>query len=313
MDLVLVLLKQVVIMLILVGVGALCYKAKLITKEGNASLSNLVLYIVNPVLIVVSYQREFSFHLLKGLGIAFVLSAFAFFIFGAAAYIFIREKDSADFVIERLNAMYSNCGFMGIPLALALFGAEGVFYVTAVNTAFNLIVWTHGVYAITKDRSFISLKKVFTNPTIVATILGFLLFVFRIELPELIYKPCEYISSTVTPLAMIIAGVTIAQNSIVKALMNKRIYIVSAIKLLIVPAVLCFLFALVPDINNEATMTALICVSCPSATISTMFAIRFNKNADYSAQMFGITTIMSVVSLPLMLGLYTALNSVIGV
>ena len=308
MDLVWLLFKQVVIMLILVGVGAICYKLKLITKEGSSSLSNLVLYVVNPVLIVVSYQQDFSYHLLKGLGIAFVLSAVGFLIFGAFAYLLIRERHSRSYVTERLNAMYSNCGFMGIPLALALFGTEGVFYVTAVNTAFNLIVWTHGVYSVTNDKSHISVKKIITNPTIVATVLGFLLFLFRIEIPELVYKPCDYIASTVTPLSMIVAGATIAQNNILKAFFNKRIYLVCAIKLIIVPMLLCFLFALLPDINNTAAMTALMCVSCPSATIATMFAIRFDKDANYSAQMFGITTIMSVVTLPLVIGLFLALR-----
>lgn len=311
MDLVIILFKQVLIMLILVGVGALCYKIKLISKEGNKSLTNLVLYVVNPVLIFVSYQQDFSYRLLKGLGIAFVLSAVGFGIFGLFAFLFIRGKQSGDSVVERLNATYSNCGFMGIPLALALFGSEGVFYVTAVNTAFNIIIWTIGVYSITKDRSFVSVKKIVTNPTIIATVLGFLMFVFRIEVPQIIYTPCNYLASMVTPLAMIVAGVTIAQNNILKAFLKPRIYLVCALKLVLVPVILSFLFALIPDVNNTAVTTSLLCLSCPSATIATMFAIKFNKNASYSAQMFGITTILSVVTLPLVIGLYTAFNSIL--
>lgn len=310
MDLVIILFKQVLIMLMLVGTGALCYKIRLISKEGNASLTNLVLYVVNPLLILVSYQQDFSYHLLKGLGIAFILSVIGFGILGFFAFVFIR-KDSSDAVVERLNAEYSNCGFMGIPLALALFGAEGVFYVTAVNTAFNIIVWTFGVYSVTKDKKMISAKKIATNPTILATALGFLLFLFRIEISDIIFTPCDYIASTVTPLAMIVAGVTIAQNNILKAFLKPRIYLVCALKLVIVPVLLAFLFVLIPDINGTAVTTALMCLSCPSATIATMFAIRFNKGANYSAQMFGITTILSVVTLPLVIGLYTALNSVL--
>ena len=297
MELSLILLKQVVIMLILVGIGAICYKVKLISKEGNKSLTNLILYVANPMLIITSYQQDFSYYLLKGLGITFVLSAAGFGIFGLFARIFIRK--GSDAVIERLNATYSNCGFMGIPLALALFGTEGVFYVTAVNTAFNIIIWTFGVYSVTKDKSFISVKKIVTNPTIIATILGFVLFALRIKIP----------SSGVTPLAMVVAGVTIAQNNILKAFLSARIYIVCALKLIIVPALLAVLFAFVPDINNTAVTTALMCLSCPSATIATMFAIRFNKSSGYSAQIFGVTTILSVISLPLIIGLYTAVNS----
>lgn len=309
MELSLILLKQVLIMLILVGIGALCYKVKLISKEGNKSLTNLVLYVANPMLIITSYQQDFSYYLLKGLGLTFVLSAVGFAVLGFFARVFIRKGNDA--IIERLNATYSNCGFMGIPLALALFGTEGVFYVTAVNTAFNIIIWTLGVYSVTKDKSFISIKKIATNPTIVATVLGFALFALRIKIPEIIFTPCNYIASVVTPLAMIVAGVTIAQNNILKAFSNVRIYMVCALKLVIVPAVLAVLFALVPDINNTAVTTALLCLSCPSATIATMFAIRFNKSAGYSAQIFGVTTILSVISLPLVTGLYTALNSIL--
>ncbi|MCD7772603.1 MAG: AEC family transporter [Ruminococcus sp.] len=308
-DLVLLLFKQVIIMLILVGVGALCYKIKLISKEGNASLTNLVLYVVNPLVIVVSYQQDFSYHLLKGLGIAFALSIAGFGAFGIFAHLFIRG-DSSDSVAERLNSTYSNCGFMGIPLALALFGSEGVFYVTAVNTAFNIIVWTFGIFSVTKDKSYMSIKKIVTNPTIIATVVGFLLFLCRIELPSIIYTPCDYISSTVTPLAMIVAGVTIAQNNILKAFLKPRIYLVCALKLLIVPLILAFLFAFIPDINNTSVTTALMCLSCPSATIATMLSVKFNKSASYSAQMFGITTILSVISLPVVIGAYTFLNSI---
>ena len=153
MELSLILLKQVSVMLLLICIGAVCFKSKLISLEGNKNLTNLVLYVVNPAVIIVSYQQTFTPHLFKGLAYALLLSAAGLLIFIGLSYLLLRGKNQNNIIIERINASYSNCGFMGIPLALALFGSEGVLYITAINTVFNILIWTHGVAAISNNKS----------------------------------------------------------------------------------------------------------------------------------------------------------------
>ena len=299
MELSLILLKQVSVMLILICIGAICFKTRLVSLEGNKSLTNLVLYIVNPAVIIVSYQQDFSPRLFKGLGYALLLSAAGLLLFIAVSYLFLRGKNKDSISIERINASYSNCGFMGIPLALALFGSEGVLYITAINTVFNIMVWTHGVFTISGEKSEVSFKKIITNPTILATVLGFLLFVFQIRIPGMLFNTLSYVNNIITPLAMFVAGVTIANSSLLKALRKPRIYFVSALKLIITPVILILLLYLFPCPNETAKITTIVGLSCPSATIGTMLAIRFDKNSSYSSQMFGLSTILSVVTLPI--------------
>ncbi len=309
MELSLILLKQVSVMLILICIGAICFKTKLVSLEGNKSLTNLVLYIVNPAVIIVSYQQDFSPRLFKGLGYALLLSAVGLLLFIAVSYLLLRGKDKDSISIERINASYSNCGFMGIPLALALFGSEGVLYITAINTVFNIMVWTHGVFTISGEKSEVSFKKIITNPTILATVLGFLLFVFQIRIPGLLFDTLSYVNNIITPLAMFVAGVTIANSSLFKALRKPRIYFVSALKLIITPVILILLLYFFPCPNETAKITTIVGLSCPSATIGTMLAIRFDKNSSYSSQMFGLSTILSVVTLPIIVYIAKAVGS----
>lgn len=310
MNLSLILLEQVAVMLILICIGAMCFKTKLISLEGNKSLTNLVLYIVNPAVIIISYQQEFSPHLFKGLVYSLLISAVGMTVFIGLSYLLIRGKNKDNINIERINTSYSNCGFMGIPLALALFGSEGVLYITAINTVFNILVWTHGVVTISGSKSETSLKKIVTNPTIIATVLGFLLFAFQIRIPGLIYDALSYVNSIITPLAMFVAGVTIANSSILKALKKPRIYFVASLKLLIIPIILILLLSLFPCTNETAKITTIVGLSCPSATIGTMLAIRFDKNSSYSSEIFGLTTILSIITLPIVVYIAKAVGSI---
>lgn len=310
MELSLILLKQVGVMLLLICIGAVCFKSKLISLEGNKNLTNLVLYVVNPAVIIVSYHQTFTPHLFKGLAYALLLSAAGLLVFIGSSYLLLRGKNQDSIIIERINASYSNCGFMGIPLALALFGSEGVLYITAINTVFNILIWTHGVAAISKNKSEVSLKKIITNPTIIATVLGFLMFAFQIKIPGLIFNTLSYVNDMITPLAMFIAGITIANSNIIKALKKPRIYFVCAIKLLIVPIVFILLISLLPCPNETAKITTIVGLSCPSATIGTMLAIRFNKDSSYSSEIFGLSTILSIITLPVIVYIAKSVGSI---
>lgn len=297
-------------MLILICIGAICFKTRLISLEGNKSLSNLVLYVVNPAVIIVSYQQDFTMRLFKGLGYALLLSLSGLLLFIAISYLLLRGKNKDNISIERINASYSNCGFMGIPLALALFGSEGVLYITAIITVFNILSWTHGVFTISGDKSEVSIKKIATNPTIIATLLGFLLFVFQIRIPGLIFNTLSYVNNIITPLAMFVAGVTIANSNILKALKNPKIYFVSALKLLIIPVILILLLYLFPCPNETAKITTIVGLSCPAATTGIMLAIKFDKNPSYSSQIFGLSTIFSIVTLPIIVFIAKAVGNI---
>lgn len=293
-----IILNQTLIMLILIIVGIICKKTKIITDDGNKELSKLVLTVVNPIVILMAYQKDYKPQLVKNLLIAFGLSILSYIILIVAAYLLIPQKDGRETQIERFSAIYSNCGFMGIPLVNALFGSEGIFYLTAFLTVFNLVVWTHGIILISGERNLKNIVKVFYSPVIISIVLGIIMFFAQIRLPDIITDSLNFISNLNIPLAMIVSGVTIADTKILKLLKKPGIYYVSFLKLILLPLILIAAFSLF-NVNEQVRITVLVAASAPAAAMCTLQCIRYEKNSLYASEIFAASTILSVVTLPI--------------
>lgn len=314
-----ILVNQILVIFIIIIIGVICYKTKLIDDETNSKLSNILLMLVNPIVIFVSYQRDFSMDLLEGLLISFLLAIVTHIVSIIISCILIRKKrrktivmdgirikkyvDYEDAEIERFSAIYANVGFMGIPLINGIFGSEGVFYVTASLTIFNIFVWTHGVIMMSgsRDLKFKDLLKKLMSPTIIAIILGLLCFVLQIRVPNVMYEALSYISNINTPFAMLIAGVTIGKTNIIQLFTKKlRIYYVSFLRLLLIPLILVLMFVWLP-INEKVKITAILMAAVPTAAMGTLFAIKYDKNSVLAAEIFAVTTLLSVVTIPIII------------
>ena len=290
---------QTLIMLILIGAGVICAKTKLISEASNKELSRFVLQVVNPVVIFMSYQKPYKAELARNLLLTFVISAAAMCVLILLSYLLVRKKEGREYEIERFSAVYSNCGFMGIPLVDAIYHEEGVFYLTAFITVFNLIVWTHGVILISGHKDFRQVIKVFYSPTIISILLGMAAFFFSISLPKTVLSALGYIRELNTPLAMIVSGVTIAATNVPKLLKKWRIYYVCLLKLLVLPLIIGIPLALMNSIDGTVRMTVLIAAAAPPAAMGTLLSIRYGKNSVYASEIFTAGTILSVGSLPL--------------
>lgn len=289
--------NQLIKMVVIMVLAVFCYRIKLLNQEGNRNLSNLLLMVVNPCLIVTTYQTDYEPRLVKGLLLAFA-AAFAAHMIGIfIARIAIRQKGNKDYAIDRFGSVYSNCGFMGIPLIYSVLGSEGVFYLTAYLTVFNLLSWTHGLALLEGQFSFTRLKEGLTSPMVIGTVIGALLFFLQIRLPGVLLDSMEYIANMNTPLAMIIAGLSVAQADLKKIFSNLKIYYVSLIKLIAVPLTV-LLFLVIFRVNYNVAYTILIAASCPTATTLTMMAIRFEKNYKYASELFAFTTVLSIFTIP---------------
>lgn len=315
MELAVLLFKKVIVMLIFLAVGVVCHKTKLVTAEGNKSITNIAMYVFTPMMILVSFDQEFSLELLAGLFVTMGISLLGFLVTVVLTYLLIRKKglggkENPDCIIERFSSIYSNCGFMGIPLAEALFGDVGVFYITAFHSVFMLLVWTHGVYLITGDSKEISMKKVLLNPSIIATFLGIILFSIGFKYPPIVLSAMTSMKNAVAPLAMIIAGVTISQSDILSAIKSPQLYWTCAVKLVVVPAALTLIMTPLFSyfgVDKTALFTTVLAFSCPCATMGTMMAIRFDKNAEKASQLFALSTVLSVVTMPMIIFLQSLL------
>ncbi|MBQ8296158.1 MAG: AEC family transporter [Ruminococcus sp.] len=290
--------KQTMIMLILILIGVLCAKTRIISKETNKQLSGFVLQVVNPVLILMSFQTEYRPELAKNLLITFGLSILSFLIMIGASWLLIRSREGRDTAIERFASTYSNCGFMGIPLINALFGMEGVFYLTAFIAVFNFAVWTHGVILISGQKSLKQVVKVFYSPTIIAIVLGIVMFFAQIRIPSVPAQALQFIADINTPMAMIVSGITMSQTNVLKLIKKPGIYYISLLKLIVLPLILIGVLSLF-NIDEIVRVTVLIAASAPPAAMCTLLSIKYEKNSLYASEIFTAGTILSIGTLPI--------------
>lgn len=300
MEYAVIVLKQVLAIFLIAFIGIVCYRSKLITKEGGKHLSNLALYVVTPCLLFMSFQIDINSEILAKLGMALILSVLSHIILIAFAYIVIRKKEDREYSIERFALIYTNCGYIGIPLVQGVFGTEGVLYVTVYLTLFNILIWTHGITIIKNEFSKKELLSIVTSPSIIAITLGIIFFVLRIKVPQIIATPLNYVAAMNTPLPMIVAGITIGQTNVLRVLKNARVLLITLLRLIIAPMIVIPILSLI-SCDKTVFMTVMLAVSCPSAAIGTMFAVKHNKNALYCSELFAITTILSAVTMPLMI------------
>ena len=291
---------QLVKMFIIMAIGVLAYRRKLIDQAGNQTLANLLLTVVNPILALMCQQIDYEPRLIRGLLIAYALAVLSHIAAIIIAGLLIHKKDNPRYEIERFAVIYTNCGFLGIPLVRSVLGAEGVFYLTAYITVFNIFSWTHGLMLMTGKTSWRDLKKGMLNPVIIAALLGLALFFARIRIPAVIADGLNYVGDMNTPLAMLIAGVSVAQVDFRSLSHGPRILYITIVKLLIVPLVFFPVLMLVKGFTESTVLlTILIAAACPTGATSTMFALRFGKDYKYASEVYAITTIGALVTIPL--------------
>lgn len=299
---------QAAVMFILLVVGYLLYKKKLLSEEASKQLSNIALSVINPIVIFNAYQKDFNSELAMGLLIAAILAIIAQGTLVLVAKLVVR-KGGENFQIERFAVSYSNCAFMGIPLVEATFGSEGVFYLTAFITVFNLFMWTQGVVMMSgesgkspKERAK-SLLKILVSPSILAIILGLICFFTGLKMPRIIAQPLEYLGSMNTPLAMLVSGATIAKAGILKGFKSPRIYFLQLFKLIVVPLLLSLLFipARICGVSPMIISVVLIAAAAPTASATIMFSYKYDRDAEYASGHFALSTIASVITMPLIM------------
>lgn len=303
MELSILLFKQVIVMLIILFVGVLCYKKKIISLTGKQELSSLLLMIVNPITIFMSYQREFQPELFQNLLISFGLAIASYFIVIPLCGLLIPTKNSK-YIIERFCVIYSNCGFFGIPLISSVYGSEGVFYLSAHMAIFQFFGWTHGFLLMRgKTEEQVPLKdmlKSLVSPAIIAPFLGIVLFLCRVTLPEQIGDSFNTLAAMNTPLAMLVAGMTLAQSNVKRVFAQPRIYYISFLKLVVFPLAI-LLLAWPLGLDPMVSTVAMIATGCPSAVLAVLFAVRFERDAVYGSEIFTASTILCALTLPVLM------------
>lgn len=295
-------LETVTVMALLMIVGALVYKLKIVSDEGTKTLSAIVIYVSNPATVFLAFQLPYSEERLSGLGFSAIAAVVTNVLGIIVAKLLIRTKDSEKRVIERASVIYTNCGFLGIPLVLGVFGDEGVFYLATYVAINAIIIFTYGVASMTGKMNILGTLRLCLSPTIIAITLGVAAFLLRFSLPAVVYDAARQAANLTTPLAMLVAGATMAQSDFRLLLKKVRIYWVTAIKLLILPAVVYGVYRLLPFPELILSVN-LVATAMPAATMVMVLALRYERDNVYAAEIFAVTTIVSMITLPLIIAL----------
>ncbi len=294
--------QQVLVLFVLIGIGFICGKKGILTDLSSKKITDIVLYVVTPCVMISAFQREFSMELLGNILITALCAAAIMIGTIFIALIVLHDKNEGRQKVMRFAAIFSNCGFMSLPLQKAILGDDGWFYGSIFVAVFNIIIWTYGLVMMSGDKKQLSIKKLIFNPGIAGVVIALILFIFSIKLPYVIAQPVDYLAALNTPLPMLIIGFYLSQANFKKAFTDSKAYLTMGLRLVAVPLASTFVMALF-GVDPTIMVTCIIASSAPTAATTTMFAAKFGRDVELSVSIVASTTLVSIITMPLVVAL----------
>lgn len=310
--------QTVAILSMMVLPGFLLGKFKLAGDGFASGLSNFVLYVAQSCMFVRAFlSTPVNCTILRRMAIVFVLSAVIHVLFTGIAFLFYRGAPDGIRRILRFSTIFTNAGYMSIAMFEILFPdlPEATVYASVYIVFFNMYMWSLGAYLHTNDRACITPKAMFLNPAIISSVIGFVLFLFgagNLMETNIVLMPLNraitILGSTVCPLSMVVVGTRLGMMSFRGFFRDRYLYLYLFVRLLLSPVIVFGLlkllgltFSHVLDAEEITFITTilLICASTPAATSVSMFAEKFGTDTEYAGKLVSVSTILSVVTIPL--------------
>lgn len=300
--------EQAGVMFLLMAIGFGCRKGGVFTDEFTSKLSWVLLNLVMPAVILQSLQMERDEALARGMLWSLVLAIVLQLLSILIARLFTPRKEDARYRVERFGAALSNCGFIGLPLTEAVVGPRGTVYAGIFIVVFNFLLFTYGTAMMSGTRTTPKqVAKIFATPAMIALAVGLVFFFLSVRLPVIPAQAVSYLSGLNTPIAMLAAGSYIARGNLRRIFVTGRLYLLSAVRLLLIPAVSLGILLLLP-VEREVALTMLVLVACPSPMLVMALAEKHGSDPVHAAGLIAMTTLLSVISLPLMVAASAALG-----
>ena len=276
---------QVVILFLVVLVGVLCRRLGYFTDETIRGVTQLVVNVTLPVLTVYNMQRPFDMHVLMNFLLTLLLSLAAILASIGGASLLFRHRPHDKRAVLLNMAGFSNCGFMGYPIILAI-NPDWMIYAVAYNIAYLLVSWTVGV-SLFQGRQNVSLKRVLLNPNVIAAFLGFAVFCLNIMLPHVVLLATELLL-----IGTRISGIRLSE------LRDKDYHITAALRLIVLPLIL-YVLLLPLHLDPAVWSTLYLLTAMPCGTLSAMQAELYGGDARFAARAIAYSTLLSLVTVPL--------------
>lgn len=292
-----IMFSQIVAMFLMMAVGAVCYKTGFITKEGSKVLTNIACYVSTPGVIVRALATKFDPAVFGNVVWVVAITCVLMVVCIAVAHVAYGARGNR---VAQVGIIVSNMGFVGIPLVEHVIGPQYVIYISASIAAQVVFIWTYCVWLISQDKSTVSAKKVLSNPTIISVVVGFALFMCSIELTGAVGSFVDDIANLNTGVGMLLLGVFLAQSDLRSLVRTRSIYKAALLRLVVTTALTIVILMPLP-VSVAVKAVLLIGFAAPCGTVSCMLPQLFGGDYRYGAGIVTISTLMSMVTMPLML------------
>lgn len=294
----------VLIALFFIIPGYLLKKWGKVDAEHSKSLSALLIYVFSPAMIIRSFLNS-TFTLESGLNLLwfFLFTLFLQILFMLLLFLFLRKKyDDSKYRILTIASAFGNVGFFGMPLIQALLpnSTIALCYSSIFVLSMNILVFTVGIFCITNDKKFMSLKSAILNPSVFAMVIAIPLFVWNIKLPSLLMDAINLLGQMTTPICMLILGIRLANGSLKQVFLSKFTYLICLMKLIVFP-LFCYLLVYFLPFDYDFKASILILCSTPCAAIILNLAEIYQSDRKISANAIMISTLLSILTIPILL------------
>ncbi len=323
MELILKLTTKIIILLI---VGIIACRYGLLNKEAREYLSGLLINIILPASMLSSSQQEFNTSYLSDIGqIALIAIAYYVVVF-ILAFLFLRiPKFKKKFVaISTLLIGFANTAFLGIPLLTEITGPTGTLFAVIFNCFFNIFYFTLGMYMIEnashdkvvefsdenyKDAEDIysgslikkivnfDWKQLLGSPVAIVSILTIILYVLPFRFPVVLGETLNALGSTMMPISMLIIGSQIYEMDIKKLFNDWKVYVMSFVRMLLIPVVMLVIMLLI-HASFEVATTIVVLSAMPSGSLNVIMAEKYDSYPDFATATVMQTTLLMIITLP---------------
>ncbi|MCR4649519.1 MAG: AEC family transporter [Lachnospiraceae bacterium] len=296
---------NVLISLLYMIPGFILYKSKKAAADHLSTVSAILIYVCSPCMVVSSFLSfEFSLNNLLFMGLFFVVSFIVQLIFLLLLYAIFRKKfNISKYRMLTIGSVLGNCGFFGLPLIKALFpeNPEVACYSSIYVISMNLLVFTAGIYCLTQDKKYISVKSALVNPAFLSLSVALPLYLTGGSkfLPSVLVDSINLLGKMTTPMCMFILGIRLATMDFKKLFTNPFVYMICGGKLVIFPLFAYLLVFFLP-LPHSFKASILILAATPCASIILNLAEIHGKETEMSANCILLSTILSIFTIPVL-------------
>lgn len=292
---------------LLIAVGYAVAKLQILPASSTKLLSNLLMQITLPATVLVSLVRPFDAAFIRDGILIVALGAVLFAIYGLLSALAVRlfHVSRGHRGVWIFSSMFSNNGFMGFPIALALFQEEGLALAVFLGIPFNLLAYTlgpklmcmdHGADDATPPPSWRSILFTSVN---CATVLGLVLYAAQISIPSILSAPLTHLSNITTPLSMLVTGMNLTESRAGDLLRDRDAFSVSFMRLLFFPLLTWGILRVLPISNPLVVGVTLIIMAMPAPAISAILAESYHADKEFAARTVFLSSLLCLISIPL--------------